>query len=207
MTTTDKYVKKFLADAAKQAKELERIVPKIPKMDGFVGRWVEEKHWYGGENRTSKSYVLENTDMQIKFVFKPGGDGSTSFLVEGRGWLSFDRTGVESSFYWKPWDYKGAPKVNLSEVLTEQLVRIAGRRVYYVSAIKIPQIGHTVSPDSLPKLREQLKKNTHYSFMPSGFGTGYRVSTRRLQFGKRASAELEKFMDVGPLYVETFDAD
>jgi hypothetical protein len=155
---TDKYIKQYLVQAAKDLKELQRLVPKIPKLDGFIGEWQEdENYWYAGENRLNQKYVLSNLKDEIKFTFNPGGDGTTSFKVKD-GWRTFDRIGVESSFYWKHFNYKGAPKVYLNEVLNEQLERIAKSREYSKTAITIPQIGFSVSPDGLRRLKEAFKK-------------------------------------------------
>lgn len=204
--TSPNYTKQYLAQAAKDQKELQHLVPKIPKLNGFIGEWKEEHYWFDGKNRLIKKYVLSNMKDEITFTFNPGGDGSTSFNTE-RGWRSFDRTGVESSFYWKPWDYKGAEPVDLNEVLKDQLERIAKQRDYFKTAIKIPEIGFTISPDGLAKLKGDLKRIGYRRFMPSGFGTGYTISIKKLRFGNRVSKELEEFIGISPLYVETFDAD
>jgi hypothetical protein len=200
----DNYTRRYLVQAAKGLKVLQRFIPEIPKLDGFSGDWKEEHYWYSGEKRINQKYVLSNETAEIKLTFNPGGDGSTSFKVAGGGWRTFDRIGVSASFYWKSFDRKGAPKVDLNEVFKQQLERIAKHREYSKTAITIPQIGHTVSPDGLKRLKEEFKTKGWHSFHPSGFGTGYTVSVKKLRYGERATKELETFIGIAPLYVEKF---
>ena len=194
---------------AKDMRELEKFVPTIPLWQGWEGRW-EADEWYTARDSHGvdvKQFVLEWPANHMKMKFRMGGDGTTSFEVAGKGWLTFDRRGVESSFYWKAWDYKNAPKVVIEEVMREQCKRIADRRAYYTSAITVPQIGFTVSPDGKTALIEDIRKIGFRNFMPSGFGTGYTISTKQVRYSNRAKPELEEFIGMSPLYVSTFDAD
>lgn len=204
--TTDNYLKNM----AKEVKELEAAVKKLPALEGFTGTWVDDRFFRpGGE---TKNYVLTSADGTIKFTFLTGGVGRTDFETSA-GWRTFDRTGVESSFYWKPWDYKGAEKVDMKKVFADQLRRIAERRDYAKTAVKVPEIGYTVAPGSIPELKARLRKSGSISFTPSGFGTGYCVTRRRpspsaMRYGaKRAGKELEKFFGHSPLFIETMDCD
>jgi hypothetical protein len=197
----DKAEYDYVKEHAKQVRELEKFIPKIPVLDGFVSDWVED------DNFKSKSFVMTNEVAAIKLTFRPGGDGTTEFKNAEGHWLSFDRCGVESSFYWKAWDYKGADPVDIEAVVAEQIARVAKSREYYKTAIKVPDVGFTTSPDGMVKLQRQLITSGYVHFHPSGFGTGYTV-TRAPRYGaRRAKPELEKFFNLSPLYVETFDAD
>lgn len=205
--TIDKYVKDFIKMSAKQAKELEKFVPTIPNWDGWSGSWKDDNTFCGGQNIPVRSWVLICEAHNFKMEFRAGGDGTTSFEVDGKGWLTFDRTGVESSFYWKKWDYPGAEEVNIELVIKEQVKRVIDRREYYKSAIQVPQIGFTVSPEGKVALINDIKRKGFRNFMPSGFGTGYIISVKPVRFSTRAKPELEEFIGVSPLYVGTFDAD
>lgn len=205
--TMDKYASEYIKTAAKQNKALEKFVPTLPKWDGWVGSWKEEVTHYAGQNVTTRSWMLVCYADHVKLEFRAGGDGTTSFEVEGKGWLTFDRRGVESSFYWQKWDYPGAEEVIIENVMREQVKRVADRREYYKSAIVVPQIGFTVSPEGKVALIADIKKIGFRNFMPSGFGTGYTISTKHVRFSNRAKPELEEFIGVSPLYVSTFDAD
>lgn len=197
------YVKRVKADQ----KELEKFVPTIPVFPGWVGAWKPDVTELYGERIETPSYVLTWAENHMRMEFRAGGDGTTSFEVAGKGWLTFDRRGVESSFYWKAWDYKGAETPDIGAVMIATCERIKQRREYYTSAISIPQIGHTVSPAGKVALIEEIRKIGFRNFMPSGFGTGYTISTKQVRFSNRAKPELEAFIGITPLYVSTFDAD
>ena len=183
---------------AKNLKELERYVAKLKAPANYVGSWKED-------HRGVKTYTLEDAANEVKFTFRPRGGGETQFNT-AKGWRTFDRTGVEDSFYWKVL-YKGDKPKPFDEILKEQLERIVKSREYATSAISIPGIPFTVSPEGLTKLKEDLKTKGSRSFMPSGFGTGYVLYTRRVAHCRVAPKELVDFLGVGPIYITTFDAD
>jgi hypothetical protein len=177
---------------------------KLTVPQGFTGAFKEEPGW-GRDAPNRMTFVLEN-HQDVKIVFDDYGGGHTSFKTP-RGWLSFDRRGVEDSFYHRPL-FKGDKKRDLNELVTEQLERVRDRQAYYAAAVPIPGIPFTVAPDGVEGLKERLKKGS-LTFTPSGFGTGYVVSKRpqRGQQSKRATSELETFLGSSPLFVSTFDAD
>ena len=204
----DKYTKQYLAEEVKNVKRLTKFVKTIPAIAGWVGEWKDETFWYGQQNHPTKRYQLINEELKIKMTFRPGGDGTTEYWLEKQKfWASFDRRGVESSFYYVPlWETDKVPPV--TEIVARQVERVLERRRYHESSIAIPEIGFTISPEHLPKLKEELKKNGYRSFMPSGFGTGKTVSVKRSKYNcKRATQALEDFMGMSPLYVSSFDAD
>lgn len=187
-----------MAKVKDYTQSLEAFVKRLPAFEGFTGTWYDDK-----------DYVLNNAAGDIRFEFHPGGDGTTSFKAQDGNWLTFDRRGVDSSFYWRAFDYKGAGMPDIKEVIAEQLTRIATSREFQKFALKIPQIGHSISPVGLERLKEEFRKNdtASRSFHPAGFGTGYTVSRTRSRFATRATKALEDFIGVSPLYVSTFDAD
>jgi hypothetical protein len=150
------------------------------------------------------------TGPGVEIQFDQHGSGHTRFQTDKGAWLSFDRRGVEDSFYWKPLD-KDTRETDPNKIIAEQLERIAKRQEYYRSAVSIPGIPFTVTPDGIEDLKKRLTKDGSVSFMPSGFGTGYVVTRRKpkvLKYGnKRAAPETEKFFGQAPLYITTFDAD
>jgi hypothetical protein len=187
----------------------KKRMSKIKMPEGFTGTFGEEKWPPGNETYHHFELVKEN-DTKIKFDLS--GCGHTSFMV-GDGWRSFDRTGVEDSFYHTK-VYKGDDRViDLDTIIAEQLKRIAERREYYKSAVEVPGLPakFTVAPDGVAGLKASIKNNGHLSFTPSGFGVGYCVTKRPqqgLRYGEvRAKPELEKFLDHSPLYVHTLDCD
>jgi hypothetical protein len=193
------YRKQYEASERKNAAELKRMAPKFPVPEGFTTEWRENYDFSG-----TTVFVMKKDD--IEFIFRSGGPGTCKFKI-GDGWRTFDRRGVDDSFYWKPL-YKGH-EVNLEETFEELFKRIAKSREFSLTAINVPEIGHSVSPERLTTLKGELNKKGSISFYPSGFGTGYNITkktTRR--FGvKRATKALEDFFGVAPLFIETFDCD
>ena len=198
-------------EAEREARDkavLEAFAPTIPVPEGFEASWEEQD---GARYEKVAVLVLSNPTTEVKFTFRPWGDGTTSFNTP-RGWATFDRVGVEPSFYWRDWAIGGAGEKSLTpekmaEVFAEQLKRIAEARKYYETAISVPQIGFTTSPERLARDKATLAKGGALTFTPSGFGTGYTVARRPSRFATRAKPELEAFFGFSPLYVSTFDAD
>lgn len=202
------YVKEQLAQSIKHQKQLEKLAPKIHVPTGFETRWQDGYSWQG---HTAKDFVIFNKELDVEFICRPGGDGTTRFK-NGDHYSTYDRTGVESSFYWLEMDYGPKPKApklaDMAEIVKDHLVRIEKSRDYQKTAISVPQIGFTVSPKTRVEYTQRLKTQGHISFTPSGFGTGYTISTKKLySYSTAASKELVDFWGVGPLWVSTMDCD
>lgn len=178
-------------------------IVKVP--EGFTSEMTTVKSCWGPNEPTELVFVLKSDDVKIEF--DQNGSGHTHFKT-GDGWLCFDRRGIEDSFYHLPLYEKDTVK-DINEIVAKQLVKIGERREYHKTAVKIPDVGYTTSPEGVEKLKAQMKKVGNVSFHPSGFGTGYRVTKKTLQrYGvRRAKPELETFFGVSPLWVESFDAD
>lgn len=196
MATTQKETEsKFRARMAKL---------KVP--EGFTTKFtVEQQPW---TKQPLVIFVMENHD-DVRFEMHLGGGGHTHFKM-GETWGTFDRVGVSDSFYHMEWSGKPISPEKLDTIIAEQFEKIEKAREYRKTAIKLPGIPFSVSPEGLKQLRATMAKpNGSRSFMPSGFGTGYHL-LRKPRHGwgtKRAQPELEKLLAVSPLYVETFDAD
>lgn len=178
--------------------ELQKAVKPVKIPEAFVASW--EKNSFG-----DIVYILRNQE-DIELIFKQGGGGTTRYKGK-EGWYSFDRTGVEDSFYWKPWNNE---TVDLNVLVTNQIDRVAKKREYLRTAIRIPDVNYTVAPDGVDALKKQLRDKGIVVFTPSGFGIGYRLLRKqpRHPFGtRRANKELEAFFELKPLWLESFDAD
>jgi len=208
MKTQAQYKAEADAQQRKYQAELEKLAPKFPVPDGFTTEWRDNYLGCGW-----RVFVMTKPN-DTEFIFLPGGSGTTNFETKD-GRRTFDRRGVDDSFYWKGYSFfKRAtkrPLADVKQILDEQLERIAKSRTFHETALKVPQIGHSVSPDALTTYKAKLKAGKHITFTPSGFGTGYNVVTRkpaRPWWGvQRATPELEKFFDHSPLWVESFDCD
>jgi len=188
--------------------EFKKHMSKLDVPEGFSGEFRGD---FREETDHPMQYILKKEDY-VEIRFDINGSGHTSFRANGH-WYSFDRTGVEDSFYHLPL-YKGQTVWGLNEIVTEQLARVEKRIAYYKTAVNVPGLPGTwtVAPDKVQELKDQLKKAGHITFTPAGFGTGYCVTRRRpagpLKYGRsRAKPELEEFLQFSPLYVETMDCD
>lgn len=176
-----------------------KLMQTIPVPDGFTAEMSTDT----SSSRPVQRYTIKSADVEI--VFDETGGGHTRFRI-GNSWKTFDRRGVEDSFYWL--QLFDTHKVKApAELLPEQLLRIEKSRDYFKTAIAVPGLPFNVSPVELLALKAQLAKFGVVTFTPSGFGTGYMVTKKSNRYSKQASLELEKFLEHSPLYFHTFDAD
>jgi hypothetical protein len=174
---------------------------------GFTGVFEQQSF---GHQYNELVFVLSN-NAGIEIRFDQSGCGHTRFKIDGRGWLTFDRLGVEDSFYHLPMWQGDTNKLSLNTIVEQQLARIEQNRLHELKAVTVPGIGFRVSPERADQLKIEIKERGHVTFMPSGFGTGYIVAKKPQQgcrFGeKRASQALETFLGHSPLYVCPMDCD
>lgn len=170
---------------------------------------VEERGWKDHPEPTMV-YVLKNNMMEIRF--DQTGAGHTNFNFEEdevgrRTWQTFDRRGVEDSFYHLPlWD-GDKTKYNLNAIVKEQIRRVGEYFEYRKTAIPVPGIPHTISPDRLAMFKARLKTHGQISFHPSGFGTGYIITTKMNRGAKPAPKAMIEFFGVGELFISTIEMD
>lgn len=158
----------------------------------LIFRVAREQHWGKG-----------------KPTWKTGYDGTTHFHVPARNvWLSFDRTGVESSFH-APYGPADATGADAQAVIDEQVRRAAEYRARTAGHVEIPGTGYRAAPETIEQYRAALKAGRSFSLTPSGFGTGRRFTARRPNHPYAASAKPETaaFFGFDTLWVETFDHD
>jgi hypothetical protein len=177
---------------------------KVP--DGFTAEFRTESWGFTPGKNTFLTYVLVKSE-DTKITFDQSGSGHTEYKV-GDSWRTFDRRGVEDSFYHVAlWKGDNAAK-DLNAIVAEQVKRIAERREYFKSAIPVPGLPFTVAPDGVEELKKRLQVMRSIHFTPSGFGIGYCVSKLKGGWGvKRATPELEKFLGHTPLWITTMDCD
>lgn len=184
--------------------EFRMFVSKIVLPTGLTGSFEEDDF-----NRSELNYIIQSED--VKIIFRAAGHGSTSFKCPDGKWRTFDRRGVDWSFYSQSlWDGDDR-ELDPTKIVQEQVSKIAERLTYYAAAITVPGLegSFTVSPEGLVELRTRIKQNGVVHFAPSGFGRGYTVTKRRTrQFGeRRATQELESFLNSTPLFVVAVDCD
>lgn len=134
--------------------------------------------------------------------------GHTSYKGKN-GVRSFDRRGVEDSFYVRDWDGKLMTVDELRTTLVDQLGKARAALARDAEAMPVPGLpgGFTLTQAELENRRHQLTKTGYVRFMPTGFGTGYIVSKKRSRWANKAKKELVDFLGMGDLYVESLDCD
>jgi len=130
--------------------------------------------------------------------------GHTVFKTERGGWSTFDRRGIEDSFYLGNYS---DPPADVSRVIQEQLAKIAVSKETSKKMVKIPGFGYSVHQDELEALKKKLAMGRSHSFTPAGMGTGHRLSTKPSRFATKMPFETAEFFGVVALYDETFDHD
>jgi len=213
MTTTKPEVTKGMREFAKSIKAPEGWSRE--ELDGFYTSGIP----YGGKDSMPGmlSIVLKSDSIIIVFCIEERVDfrskkshvvysGHTNF-ASSKGWRSFDRLGVEDSFY-SPYDAKALKDMpDPSQVIAEQCDRVVKFNEVDARRLDIPGIPYRITPESRVERTAQLKQGKSITFVPSGFGTGLRVSAKRSRHSKPMSAETAQFFDCPALYVETFDHD
>lgn len=180
----------------------QKHVAKLTPPKGWSKETKEEPRHFG----PMMVCTLTSGDGDIKIRFDQSGSGHTEYRA-GEKWMTFDRRGVEDSFYHLPL-YEGMKVNPINAIVLEQIARINAARAFDQVAIDVPTIPFRVSPDRADQLKQQVKRHGHVTFVPSGFGTGYTVSKKHGGHGcTRAKPELEKFLGHSPLFVTMFDAD
>lgn len=139
-----------------------------------------------------------------------GYDGSTRFKNSEGHECSFDRIGVEASFSFGG-TYGSNKDKPLSIIAEEQLKRVRdhlARIKEQGGFVDVPDTnGKRVTKAALEDYKKTLQGGEHVTLSPRGFGTAYIFHSRRLRYGKPATAEQKKFFGVSQLFVETQDWD
>jgi hypothetical protein len=225
MSRMDEMRAKYLAEQKVReiadAEALKAFAPTVPVPDGWATAIGDDSYWIASGKVERPNYTLTSPDGGIEIIFRTGGCGTTKFRV-GDKWYTFDRHGVDSSFYWLDWGLSEAKKkkktLDIGKIIAEQIARVQDRLLFHAGALDVPEIGHKIAPERKGVLTAALKSEGHITFTPSGFGTGYTVAifshvtkngSKIAGFSRwrRATAALDDFFNVGPLWIETFDCD
>lgn len=185
---------------AKGHRELTKIAKSFPG-----ATVVSDKDNYG--EPMAKLTVPEGQGVDIILTFYKGSKEprcETRFRAKG-GEYSFDRLGVEDSFYFEDW-------AKLPQQVSEQVARAKKRQEHLANttAFNLGPVTLMLTPEGLDNIVKTLQAGKTYTYHPSGFGTGYYFSTNariRNRFD-RAQASKELVQKVGKaVYISSFDAD
>lgn len=202
----------------------ERTKPAVPTVARML-REIATPEGFEREVRTEpktqwapavKVLVLKGDGIEIEIWFSGGRDsyslasGHVTFETSA-GRRTFDRYGVEDSFYIDN-PAKMGGEGDVIQQANEAIRRFVEERVPEARAQldrseRVPGIPFEVTPERKAAVTEALRGSGRYKFMPSGFGTGYTLTTKATRYGAPAPRELEQFFGLAPLYVEKFDAD
>jgi hypothetical protein len=212
MTRTKKEPAKKFAKGTLGAMGTKRfIVALLPLIEGYraeaTARNVNNP---GFPERLVPSILLtddEGTRITIDFFdakneWGCAADGSTSFMTE-KGRRTFDRIGVESSFYLSGED---TPE-RAAGTIRDQWRMIEAARARSKTSIPVPVIGFSVQPETKAEITKRLLAGSSYSFRPSGFGTGYTISTKRRWRGDKFAPEVAAFFGVETIWYSEDDCD
>jgi hypothetical protein len=170
-------------------------------------RWSDKLSWAVLQMKNDDGVTIEihwMAEPEPLTSYSMRGHGHTSFTTS-QGTRTFDRTGVEDSFYVSVKDDVAA----IRKTIERQLEKIAESRARISNSVPVPGIGFLVTPEAKASVTALLKAGKSHSFTPSGFGTGYRLSAgkRKSSWDRRASSEMEAFFDVSPIWLQTLDCD
>jgi hypothetical protein len=154
----------------------------------------------------------EDGSTTIRMEFVPGkageyylGTGHTNFKT-ARGSFTFDRTGVEDSFY-IPNEIDVTAK--LHSTIQSQIERVGLSRERHNNSETVPGLngGFLVTPEKKTEIATLLREGKTHTFYPSGFGTGYQVSIRLRNRMAHSNRILAEFLGLPMVYVETMECD
>lgn len=183
-----------------------------------IKRWSDynpPKGWTKDSVKTKATFSvmeLKSDDMKLSIWLNHTIDefygiwGNMSYKV-GDTWYTTERIGVESSFYY-------ANDKSLGELIDEQTWIANRRRERNSTLVELPGTRMCVTPERLESIKSKLRLGEQVSLMPSGFGTGYVLTTgptkryRGYERWRRAPSTLNDLLKVDPpIYIHTFDAD
>ena len=152
-------------------------------------------------------FIREGEGMNIVLKFYPSyaePSCETQYMAKGKT-FTFDRLGVEASFY-----FEGVDKLPAEVTKQRQRVKEAQARLASTAEFNLGPVRLMLSPERLQQIVDTIKAGKTHTYMPSGFGTGYYFSIRsniRNRFDRaQASPELVKLVGQ-QVYVSSFDAD
>lgn len=159
-----------------------------------------------GGNPTLTMVLPVGDGMEIKMTFYDKGNPHCTTVYKAHGTsFSFDRLGVEDSFYFESLD-------KLHKQFNQQIdrVREAQQRLAKSKRMNLGPVTLFMTQESIDAMVAKLKKGETYCYFPSGFGTGYNFTIRfrkqRYQENIKASYELEQLVGQR-VFISSFDAD
>jgi hypothetical protein len=186
---------------------IKKFLNALPAPDGFTKEIYREKIGWHKKSITRPAVRFCTNDVEIQIIMGDmdsgsAGDGHTFFdTVKGR--KTFDRTGVEDSFYIEAEDTLAAASAKVQE----QINRIAESRARLTRSVTVPHYGYNLTLERLAEHQLTLRKGGRVQLAPAGFGTGHTFSMRPSRWAHPCRNDVNNFFGIGMLFVETFDHD
>lgn len=186
---------------------IKKFLNAVPAPDGFTKEIYRENIGWSEKSGTRPAVRFRTSDIEIQIVMGDMnsysvGDGHTLFDT-AKGRMSFDRTGVEDSFYVDADDTLAAVNAKLQK----QINRIAETRARLARSVTVPHYGYNLTPERLAEHQLTLRKGGRVQLAPAGFGTGHTFSMRPSRWAHPCRDDVNNFFGIGMLFVETFDHD
>lgn len=172
---------------------------------------------------TDKSVKQKSDDIEVEVTLMADGhayvSGHTRFKIASGKWLTFDRSGIEDSFYPTKYvaksesnGYEGSVVVmtpsELHALVLEQIVKAKAFIERHKTMIDVPGLPFRLTPDRLAEHKQALKAGKHVTLLPGGMGTGYDLSTKKTsRYSRVAKPETARFFEVQTLYMDMIDHD
>jgi hypothetical protein len=212
-----------------QVKRLEKFFATIKTPEGYERTCAmpeANKEYSMWEDYETGVLTIKGEDVEIIFrasFYKNKLDitGTTNFK-EDSSWYTFDRRGIEDSFYMEQYsaeevkskkkrgwyDPECDTKNGGQAMLDIQIKRAKDRITEMIGMLTVPHYGHRITEERKEEIRKKILNGGH-TFAPSGMGTAYHVSTkRRSRFDSEVPAEVAKFFGIDKkLYAQHQDWD
>lgn len=213
-----------------QVKRLEKFFATIKTPEGYerTCEMPEANKEYGyHESFDVGNLNLKGEDVEVIFNAsfyknKLSITGTTNFK-EGESWYTFDRRGIDDSFYMEQkskkdieWSKKNGwgydPECDIKNggqlMLEQQIKRAKDRIAEMTGMLTVPHYGHRVTEERKEEIRKKILGRGH-TFAPSGMGTAYHVSTKKTsRWDSVVPAKVAKFFGIKQkLYAQHMDWD
>jgi hypothetical protein len=200
-------MKKFTKAQVNKVKKLSAMID-VPKDFEKESDIPEVGKEYPESFETPK-IILKNEEVQVEFFitfYKGNLDviGTTNYKYNG-SWYTFDRRGVENSFYMTTADESKVNYFVCGELITEesvnkmvevQIAKCKEAVERLSNTLVVPQFGHHVTEERRKEIATKLKKGGCHTFAPSGFGTAHVVSMKRTRWSKPVKKEVSEFFGI-----------
>jgi hypothetical protein len=209
--------------------KMQKTVAKLIKIGQTLGDWAikngtgyhdGQESWADAQTKVEwVSFSKNGVDIVLNVTMPNPKDSwekesaLDGVLVDGHTLVdrcSFTRRGVDTyscRLTSSKKELYGHVYATLVSLLSGEYERCLAARQRRATSVQVPGLPFRVQPDWFAQSATKLRDGLTVTLTPAGFGTGYTLSTNGRSRGHRASAELETYLGVGPVLVETFDHD